>query len=135
MWPFHVHDFSEEVLWKVSCFFSLFLVNVHSSLLYRNIDVTYALKALIRVLSLILFEETTVGCVSVGECFLVRASEFRGNIYSHNCFPVNHTDSDWETATCIRIIVPDSSVIYLVKLYFLPHVRLCLKKPSNPVGI
>ena len=48
--------FLRRFLWKVSIFYSLFLVNVHSSLLYRNIDATYALKALIRVLRLTLFD-------------------------------------------------------------------------------
>ena len=47
--------FLMRFLWKVSIFFPLFLVNVHSSLLYRNIDATYALKALVRVLRLTLF--------------------------------------------------------------------------------
>ena len=48
------HFMFKMFLWKVSTFFSLFLVNVYSSQLCRNIDVTYALKTLIIVLRLIL---------------------------------------------------------------------------------
>ena len=59
--------FLRRFLRKLSILFYLFLVNVHSSLLYRNIDATYALKALIRVLTYLIWFQ---GFIFLSEMFI-----------------------------------------------------------------